>query len=274
MQRKPAVSVILSTYNSVDWLEKVLWSYYFQRFQDFEIIVADDGSTSSTVDLIQSFRADYGMRIIHVWQEDEGFQKCRILNKALLACATDYVLMSDGDCIARADYVETHYRRRRPGCFLSGGYFKLPMDISLKINKEDIEHQRCFDIAWLQSHGLPSSFTNNKLTARGMWRLLLEKSTPTKASWNGHNASGWLRDILDINGFDERMQYGGQDRELGERLKNNGIRSLQVRYSAICVHLDHKRGYRNQQSIDTNRAIRKETKRAKTTYTPYGIYKI
>ena len=63
---------------------------------------------------------------------------------------------------------------------------------------------------------MPASFKNNKLTATGFKRWALNTFTPTKASWNGHNASGWLSDILAVNGFDERMQYGGQDREFGE----------------------------------------------------------
>lgn len=65
---------------------------------------------------------------------------------------------------------------------------------------------------------------------------------------NGHNASGWKEDIVAVNGLDERMQYGGQDRELGERLENYGIRGKQIRYSAIVVHLDHARGYVNKES--------------------------
>ena len=84
--------------------------------------------------------------------------------------------------------------------------------------------------------------------------------TPTNASWNGHNASGWKKDIMAINGFDERMQYGGQDRELGERLFNYGIKSKQIRYSAICVHLDHPRSYKTKESIDKNLEIRKNIK--------------
>ena len=40
----PRVSVILSTYNQPLWLEKVLWGYGAQRFHDFEVVVADDGS--------------------------------------------------------------------------------------------------------------------------------------------------------------------------------------------------------------------------------------
>ena len=95
---------------------------------------------------------------------------------------------------------------------------------------------------WLKANGLKPSFKNNKLTSTGLKSWILNLFTPTNASWNGHNASGWKKDIMAINGFDERMQYGGQDRELGERLFNNGLKSKQIRYSAICVHLDHPRG--------------------------------
>jgi GT2 family glycosyltransferase len=95
--------------------------------------------------------------------------------------------------------------------------------------------------------------------------------TPTNASWNGHNASGYKSDIVKVNGFDERMQYGGQDRELGERLFNLGLKSKQLRYSAVVVHLDHKRGYKNQASIDKNRAIRDRVKAEKLCFTPFGI---
>ena len=67
--------------------------------------------------------------------------------------------------------------------------------------------------------------------------------------------------ILSVNGFDERMQYGGEDRELGERLFNMGIKSKQIRYSAICLHLDHSRGYVQPEMIEKNNRIRKTTKK-------------
>lgn len=267
------ISVIISTYNATEWLEKVLWGYQAQRFQNFELVIADDGSTTETAQLLNEFQKQAKYPIIHVWQEDEGFQKSKILNKAILACNAPYILMSDGDCIPRNDFLDVHMQHREEGYFLSGGYFMLPMDISKAIQKEDILTGNCFDIDWLKKHGLPASFKNNKLTATGVKRSFLNTITPTNASWNGHNASGWKEDIIAINGFDERMQYGGQDRELGERLMNYGIKSKQIRYSAICVHLDHPRGYKNQESINKNRAIRKATKAEKKQWTPYGIEK-
>lgn len=268
-----ALSVIISTYNALEWLKKTLWGYAVQTTKDFEIVIADDGSNEETRDFLEIVSQTYPVPIIHVWQEDEGFQKSRILNKAILACNSDYILMSDGDCIAKNNFVEQHLKYREPGYFLSGGYFKLPLDISEAITEEDVIQQRCFDINWLKGKGLKSSFKNNKLTAKGSKATILNIVTPTNASWNGHNASGWKKDILAVNGFDERMQYGGQDRELGERMINMGYKSKQIRYSALCIHLDHPRGYKTEDTLKKNATIRKNTRSKGYAYTYYGIKK-
>ncbi|EAS20100.1 glycosyl transferase [Flavobacteria bacterium BBFL7] len=273
MIENPSISVVISTYNSVEWLEKTLWSFEHQIFREFEIVIADDGSGPETKDFIDHYKTISSKPIIHVWHEDNGFQKSEILNKALMACTSPYVVMTDGDCVAREDFLQIHYERRSPGYFLSGGYYKLPLDLSQSITKEDIATQKCFDLKWLKENGLPSSYKNQKLTSGFVQAGVMERLTPTNASWNGHNSSGWLEDLKAVNGFDERMQYGGQDRELGERLFNYGIKSKQIRYSAICLHLDHARGYKNQESIDKNLAIRKATRTEKKDYTPFGIVK-
>ncbi|MDC6406521.1 MULTISPECIES: glycosyltransferase family 2 protein [Maribacter] len=267
------ISVIVSTYNAEEWLKKVLWGFNQQTFKNFEVVIADDGSKPATKELLDQMSKEVFYPIVHVWQEDDGFQKSRILNKAVVACRTDYIIMTDGDCIPREDFVHVHYINKEPGYFISGGYYMLPMNISKLISLDDIEQQRCFDIHWLKEKGIPKTFKNNKLTASGLISKVLNWVTPTNASWNGHNSSGWKQDILNVNGFDERMQYGGQDRELGERLFNFGIKSKQLRYSAVCVHLDHKRGYKTPESIAKNQGIRKKTKKEKRVWTFYGITK-
>ena len=140
--------------------------------------------------------------------------------------------------------------------------------------KDDIANQNCYDIEWLKSKGLKNSFKNNKITAKGNLSKLLNTITPTSATWNGHNSSGWKSDIIHVNGFDERMQYGGEDRELGERMFNYGIKAKQIRYAAICVHLDHARGYVKPEMIEKNKAIRKTTKLNKVIKTPFGLQKL
>jgi len=264
-------SVIMSTYNAEAWLEKVLIGFSVQTEKDFEIIIADDGSGRATKELLDNLRKEISIPIVHVWHEDNGFQKSQILNKAIVASSSDYLIFTDGDCIPREDFVEVHLKNREEGYFLSGGYFKLPMDISELISKEDIQQQRCFDVEWLKSHGLKEGFKKNKFTAKGNLATFLNWITPTKATWNGHNASGWKKDLVAINGFNQEMQYGGQDRELGERLFNYGLKSKQIRYSAVCVHLDHARGYVNEETWKKNYAIRKNTVKNKVVRTPIGI---
>lgn len=100
-------AVIISTYNSPYALEKVLWGYAAQTFRDFELIVADDGSSPATRCLIEHFDHEV-MPTRHVWHEDFGFRKCTILNRAIVAADVDYLILSDGDCIPRSNFVETH----------------------------------------------------------------------------------------------------------------------------------------------------------------------
>ena len=143
------LSVIITTYNSEEWLQKVLIGYSVQTELDFEIVIADDGSTDKTKLVIDTFRDKFKFPIIHVWQEDNGFQKCKILNKAILKTNSDYLLFTDGDCIPRKDFVAQHLKNQEEGYFLSGGYFKLPMETSQKISLENIQNQDCFSISWL-----------------------------------------------------------------------------------------------------------------------------
>ena len=85
MKKEGKVSVIFTTYNSVEWLEKVLWGFSNQTYNNFEIIIADDGSGMETRNKIDELRNLTNLDIKHVWQEDDGFQKSRILNKAVVA---------------------------------------------------------------------------------------------------------------------------------------------------------------------------------------------
>lgn len=265
------LSIIITTYNAPEWLEKVLIGFDHQSFTDFEVVIADDGSGAPTRELVERYRNKVKYPIIHVWHEDDGFRKCTILNKAIIAATTDYLVFTDGDCIPHYDYMKVHAEKREKGYFLSGGYFKLPMNISKLISEDDIRSGRCFDLKWLKKNGLPSSFKNAKLFFNKGFTVVMNNITPTNASWNGHNSSGWKDDIIAVNGYNELMKYGALDRELGERLMNKGIKGKQVRYSAICVHLDHSRSYKNQKDIDANRAIREKVKKEKITWTEVGI---
>lgn len=265
------ISVIFTTYNSPAWLQKVLWGFDQQTDTNFEIVIADDGSTKDTQKIINNFKASTHIPVKHIWQEDLGFQKCTILNKAIVASEGEYLVLTDGDCIPRADFVSTHRSLAEPGYYLSGGYLKLPMHTSQLIDEQHIKSGLCFNKKWLVDNGVKNSHKLSKLTQSKFLATLLNNITPTRRTWNGHNASCFKSAALLVNGFDERMQYGGLDCEFGSRLKNSGLKAKQIRYKAICIHLDHAKSYESSQSWEKNKKIRETSAQQRIVETPAGI---
>ena len=245
--------------------------YACQRFRDFELVIADDGSRHATRALIDGFRPRFRHPIRHVWHEDDGFRKTVILNKAIGEAAAGYLVFTDGDCIPRADFLEIQMRLRRPGRFLSGSCVRLPMAVSVVICADDIDSGRCFEAGWLHAHGMTK--ISWRLTASGAMARALDALSPTGAEFYGNNASCWKADALRVNGFDERMRYGGLDWEFGDRLKQAGVRGLRARYRAIVVHLEHERGYADPERIARNREIWDAARAAKSAWTGHGIVK-
>jgi len=267
------LSVVVSTYNQPEWLEKVLHGYLLQTHRDFEILVADDGSREETRQTIMAFVKERGREVAHIWEEDEGFQKSRILNKAILAAAGDYLIFTDGDCIPRPDFVATHVRHAEPSVFLSGGYCKLPMNVSIAIDRGNIDSGEAFDPAWLRGHGFRRATMGIKLTKSRPLAVAADFLTTRKATWNGCNSSTWKEAILAVNGHNEDMQYGGEDREMGERLMNYGYKSKQIRHQAVLLHLDHERSYKTPESLRKNKLIRDEVRATRSVWCTNGIRK-
>lgn len=266
-----ALSVVVSTYNAEAWLEKVLLGYLLQSYGHFELIIADDGSGPATARLVSAFAAYAPFPVRHLWHEDRGYRRQEILNRAILEARHGYILFSDGDCVPRNDFLEVHAAHATPGHFLSGGYCKIGIEPSRRIGPDEIEDGSCFDLRWLSRHERMSLSNRLKLGSGPVFARFLDAVTTAKATFNNCNVSAWRDDLLAVNGYDERMKYGGADREIGERLANRGIQGLQVRHRAVCLHLHHERPYRTGESLAYNRAIREETRRKGRTWTPWGL---
>ena len=85
------VSLIISTYQSPDALEKVLQGMAGQTQRPHEILIADDGSGPPTRALLERWQPRLGLR--HVWHEDVGFRKTIILNQTVAATTGNYVVL-------------------------------------------------------------------------------------------------------------------------------------------------------------------------------------
>ncbi|HEU0012966.1 MAG TPA: glycosyltransferase [Longimicrobium sp.] len=247
------LSVIVSTYNKPRDLERVLWGYAVQTRRDFELLVADDGSREETAQVIARVAAEGGLDAVHVWHADRGFRKSEIMNRAIAASTGDYLLFTDGDCIPRADLVATHYALARPGRYLAGGYLKLPAEVSEAIAVDDVRQGRVADVGWLRARGWRPGRRALRLVRSQRLAAALDRLTPTAPLFAGNNASVWREAMVAANGFDMEMGYGGLDRAVGYRLVNLGVRGIQVRHRAVCLHLHHERPYQDPEGMRRNR---------------------
>ena len=123
-------------------------------------------------------------RLRHFWQPDEGYQKCKGMNRGILLAESDYLIFTDGDCIPHPEFVARHLQLRERGRYLTGGYSKLPLDLSHKITKEDILAGRATDYAWLAANGLERHTLKLKVKNETL-RSLLNALTPVKPRSSG-----------------------------------------------------------------------------------------
>src|SRR5690554_2052679 len=101
-------SLLISIYNWPEALELVLMSVENQSVGPRELLIADDGSSEKTKQLIDAFAKKSQIPIKHFWHEDKGFRKSKILNKAVAGSTSDYIIQTDGDCIMHKDFVKDH----------------------------------------------------------------------------------------------------------------------------------------------------------------------
>lgn len=237
------VSLVISTYNSPASLHRCLLGFLVQTHRPAQVIVADDGSTADTAAVLRS-PVFAPLAIEHVWQPDCGWRKSRVMNLALAHCHGDYVVVSDGDCIPRRDFIAAHMGHARPRTFLSGSMINLPRDCHAAIPDAAILDHSIFTPAGLAPYLPRADLRSLRLRlAPGRWEGLLNRLTARWCVLRGSNFSAWRSDLLEVNGFDESFVYGKEDRELGLRLRNAGVGSRWLKYSLVQLHLDHDRAW-------------------------------
>ena len=136
----PKVSVIISFYNRIDYLKLVLAGFERQTFRDIEIIIADDGSKEEIVKEIEKLSLKVSFPLLHLWHEDKGFRKNKILNRAITEANSDYLIFIDGDCVPHREFVREHYDYRNENNCLTGRRVNLSEKFTNKLNETDIKN--------------------------------------------------------------------------------------------------------------------------------------
>ena len=97
----PLVSVIIPVYNSEKYLAETINSVLNQSWQYFEILIVDDGSSDSSIQIAKSFEGE-NVRVFQ--QENKGASAAR--NKGLLAAKGSYVQFLDADDLLEPTKIE------------------------------------------------------------------------------------------------------------------------------------------------------------------------
>jgi glycosyltransferase involved in cell wall biosynthesis len=235
------ISILLATYNWPQALKLCLESLAAQTDKNFEIIIADDGSTESTKALIEFIKGSHPVVIQHLWQEDQGFRKTKILNQAISAAHGDYLVFLDGDCIVQPDFVERHRALAQKSYLVTGSRVLLSEALTQEL------------LTWPNWSFI--RFTENLISKRlsgginKYWPLKIKLGNGSwrdykKFVWHrikGCNMACWKADAEAINGFDETMTgWGHEDADFIFRLQHHGIHRKSGSWSTEVLHLFHK----------------------------------
>ena len=231
----PTTTLLISTYNWPEALELVLRSALGQQLSPSQVVVADDGSRDDTAALVHAFVPRFGalgVELRHVWQEDAGFRKARILNAALARATGEYVVQVDQDLVLHPAFVASHVAFARRGSFVQGSRVLVrPERTREALARGDTRF------------GALDAGLKNRINALHLpWlSVFVPTSQEHLRGTRGVNFAFWRDDARRVNGWNEEFEgWGREDSEFAARLLNAGLRRRKLKFAGVGYHLWHQ----------------------------------
>ncbi len=256
-------ALVISTYNWPEALSLVLKSVVNQSVKPDQVLIADDGSGEKTKAVIEQYKNQIGVPLEHIWHEDKGFRKGKVLNKAIAHTYADYIIEVDGDCIMHRDFVKDHLSRAKKGVFLYGSRVNIQKDYLETLFRKQKIHFNLF------SKGIKKRTRALRIPLFGHFF----KSSPILSNKvRGCNISFWKEDVVKVNGYNESIEgWGREDSELIVRILNNGGVGRRLRYQGIVYHIWHQEKSRSR--LEENDEIQKLAQQKNLVWCEDGIDK-
>ena len=246
-------TIVVTTYNRPDALEMVLAGYCDQSDQDFALIVADDGSTQATTEVVQQFARRAPFPLLQVWHEDRGFRAAAIRNRAVASTTADYVVFTDGDCVPSRHFVERHKALAEPGYFLGSNRVLLNATLTDRVIRDRLPIHKWRSVDWATAWVRRE--VNRLMPLTVLPDGAFRKWSPGR--WEGIktcNLSVWRSDLVRVNGLDESYEgWGLEDSDLVIRLLHAGVKHKSARWGAPVFHLWHREQDRRYVPENQNR---------------------
>ncbi len=256
------ISVIVSVYNRLDYLQKALLSIQSQSIVPDQVVVSDDGSQEPIEDFLRNIAPRFSFSITLVRQEDRGFRLARCKNNGILFARNDYLVFWDQDVIGTKHYLRTFWENRHPKRFLVAYPVRLSEEQSQKITEKDIRAGHFAHLLTRKQIDKIHSQFRKDLFYKWYRRLIHRKDTRPKL--RGGIFAVFKENLLRVNGFDEHYQgWGNEDDDLGRRLYASGVTGENPFYDEFPLHLYHPPHHQNGQrvNLDYYRQRQKEIQR-------------
>jgi GT2 family glycosyltransferase len=239
MAEYPQTEVVVATYKKPERLRLVLAGLARQTIRDFSVVIADDGSGPE----IETVTTEYTPRlqsIRHVWHEDLGFRKTKILNEAVRSSTADYLIFIDADCIPERGFVSDHLTFARPRRFVAGRRVFLGPDLTERLLRGEVRVESLDNRARLAALALAGRLTRSRYAVQLPWPIVNARRHARRGV-KGANMAMWRSDLLRINGFDGDMTGPGdaEDDDLEWRLLAVGCAKAWMSGRGCVFHLHH-----------------------------------
>lgn len=255
-------SIVCTTCNRGEYLEKVLHAYARQTMSDFEVIVADDGSTDDTEAMVQRTAPTLPFPVRYVRHAHTGFRKAATVNLGARIAAHPYLFVTDCDSLPHADLLAQHAAEVAPGRFVLGECLRLPQDTTAQLSLDAVRAGRYED-----ARTPAADATLRRLQRRARFYTLIRQRRKPRV--RGNNFSLWLEDFQKVNGYDEHfVGWGNEDGDLRERLKRVGVRPYPIVDRAVVYHMWHPPHESREQLANKTYAW---TSRERPTYCAAGL---
>ncbi|MFC5653351.1 glycosyltransferase family 2 protein [Paenibacillus solisilvae] len=266
-------SIIIPTFNRIQQLLLTLVAFETQTYPKhlMEVIVADDGSTDGTQQMVLEFQASY--RLIYVAQPEQRGRSA-VRNLGLRHAKGRYVIFCDADFLVLPHFLSTvdRYHRKYPNAILSGtphsmddaythyhpdfspeeqlqfhstigptGVWKPEFENAIEvmplITPDDLIHQTGTLSRVLIPRRIPPAIIDQfARTDVAPWMLFVTRCVAVRRRY-----------LLRLKGFNERfVLYGLEDWELGYRLHRLKLPFIPIK-EVVGYHQEHPTSFRGNQ---------------------------
>lgn len=169
------ISIAMATYNGEKFVKQQIDSILIQTFKEFELIICDDCSTDSTVDILKSYSMQDPR--VKVFQNEENIGFAKNFEKIISLCSCEYIAFCDQDDIWENNHLEILFEKNQMAKVVCGN--ELLFDNETKQCRLKIPYEENLFPSDSQNLLWTFAYTNNLFSGNSMLverKFLFEKN--------------------------------------------------------------------------------------------------